>query len=77
VSKTLLSASAPKIEVDQRSREARLRLAQVEGLLVPWVPPTRSWLREGLYWLCPNTRPRGTQEPIHADSRELRASDRE
>jgi len=52
VSKTLRTASAPKVEVDHRSREARRRLAQVEGLLVPWVPPTRSWVRQGLYWLA-------------------------
>ena len=41
----LLDLSAPRAELDQRSREARLRLEQVERLLVvrPW--PRQSLLR--------------------------------
>ena len=35
MSKTDRSPSVPKVEVDQRSREARLRLEQVERLLIP------------------------------------------
>jgi hypothetical protein len=46
--KTLWSPSAPKVEVDQRSRETRLR---VERLLVPRVRPTRSWLRQVVFRL--------------------------
>jgi len=38
MSKTDRSPSVPKVEVDQRSREARLRLEQVERLLIPVRP---------------------------------------
>jgi hypothetical protein len=31
----LLSKSVPRVELDQRSREARLRIARIERLLVP------------------------------------------
>ena len=67
MSKTLRGPSAPKVEVDQRSREARLRLEQVEGLLVPWVPPTRSWLRRGLHRLSSMRGPRATEELARAE----------
>jgi hypothetical protein len=69
MTRTLRSPSAPKIEVDQRSREARLRLEQVEGLLVPWVPPTLSWVRQGLYRLCPGIRQRATEDLVRVDSK--------
>jgi len=49
--KTLWSPSAPKVEVDQRSRETRLRVERVERLLVPLVRPPRFWLRQGVFRL--------------------------
>jgi hypothetical protein len=48
VSRTILSASAARIEVDQRAREARLRLEHAEGLLILSVPMRRSWLRRAI-----------------------------
>ena len=41
----LLEQSAPRAELDQRSREARLRLEQVERLLVVHYLPRQSLLR--------------------------------
>ena len=41
--------SATRVEIDQRSREARLRLEQVERLLKLRVLPARSWIRRVLY----------------------------
>src|ERR1700747_2826519 len=41
----LLEQSAPRAELDQRSREARLRLEQVERLWVARPLPSRSLLR--------------------------------
>ena len=68
MSKTLRGLSEPRVDIDQRSRAARLRLEQAQALLLPWVRPTRSWLREGLYWLCPWIGSRPTQESVRADS---------
>ena len=45
--------NAARVEIDQRSREARLCLEQLERLLVLRVLPTRSWLRRVLYWFGP------------------------
>ena len=42
--------SATRVEIDQRSREARLRLEHVERLLKLRVLPARSWVRRILYW---------------------------
>jgi hypothetical protein len=69
MSRPLPSPNASKIEVDQRSREARLRLEQVEGLLVPWVPSTRCWVGQSLYRLCPSIRQRAAEDPIRAGSK--------
>jgi hypothetical protein len=55
--KTLWSPSAPKVEVDQRSRETRLRVERVERLLVPRARPTRSWLRQVVFRLQRRRRP--------------------
>ena len=44
----LLEASAPRVELDQRSREARLRLEHVERLLVVRPLPRQSLLRRVL-----------------------------
>jgi len=41
--------SATRVEIDQRSREARLRLEQAERLLKLRVLPTRSWIRRILH----------------------------
>src|SRR5256885_6888494 len=38
----LLSKSVPRIALDQRSREARLRIERIERLLVPRAAVTRS-----------------------------------
>jgi hypothetical protein len=39
------SKSVPRVELDQRAREARLRLERIERLLVPSAAVTASWLR--------------------------------
>jgi hypothetical protein len=44
-----LSNSVPRVELDQRARDARRRLAQVERLLVPRAAATASWLRRVLF----------------------------
>jgi hypothetical protein len=36
--------SVPRVELDQRSRDARLRLEQLERLLAPRAAVARSWL---------------------------------
>ena len=41
----LWSKSVPRVELDQRTREARLRLEEIERLLVPRVRVTNRWLR--------------------------------
>jgi hypothetical protein len=41
----LLSKSIPRVDIDQRSREARLRIERVERLLVPRAAVTHSRLR--------------------------------
>jgi hypothetical protein len=41
----LLSKSVPRVEIDQRSREARLRIERIERLLVPRAAVTHSRLR--------------------------------
>jgi hypothetical protein len=61
--KSLQSPNVPKIEIDQRSRDARLRLEQIEGLLVSWAPPTPSWLSRGLHRLCSGMGPQVTECP--------------
>ena len=43
--------NAARVEIDHRSREARLRLEQLERLLMQRVLPTRSWPRWVLYRL--------------------------
>jgi hypothetical protein len=66
--KTLQSPNVPKFEIDQRSRDARLRLEQIEGLLVPWVAPTRSWLSRGLHRLCSGIGPLVTRVSFRAEA---------
>ena len=44
----LWNKSVPRAEIDQRVRDARLRLEQVERLLVPRAAVTASWLRRVL-----------------------------
>src|SRR5215831_11893014 len=59
----LLDQSATRVEVDQRSRDARLRLEQVERLLVVGPTPGQSVLRRMLQRLgsriCVSERARG------------------
>ena len=45
----LLEQSAPRAELDQRSRETRLRLEQIERLLVVRPLPRQSLLRRVVY----------------------------
>jgi hypothetical protein len=44
----LLSKSVPRVELDQRSREARLRIERIERLLTPPIarrpPPSANFL---------------------------------
>ena len=49
----LWPTSATRVEIDQRSREARLRLEHLERLLTLRVLPGRSWLRQVPYWSGP------------------------
>ena len=41
----LLSKSVPRVDIDQRSREARLRIERIERLLVPRAAVTHSRVR--------------------------------
>jgi hypothetical protein len=45
----LCNKSASRVEIDQRARDARLRLKQIERLLVPRAAVTASRLRRVLY----------------------------
>jgi hypothetical protein len=40
----LWNKSVPRVELDQRARDARLRLEQLERLLAPRAAAARSWL---------------------------------
>jgi len=44
----LWNRSVPRVELDQRARDARLRLERIERLLVPRAAVTASWLRRVL-----------------------------
>ena len=44
----LWNKSVPRVELDQRARDARLRLERIERLLVPRAAVTASWLRRVL-----------------------------
>ena len=44
----LRNKSVPRAEIDQRARDARLRLEQIERLLALRAPVTASWLRRVL-----------------------------
>jgi hypothetical protein len=41
----LWNKSAQRVELDQSSRDARLRLERIRRALVPRAAPTQSWLR--------------------------------
>ncbi len=47
----VLQSNAPRVELDQRSREARLRLEHVERLLIVHPLPKQSFLRRVLHRL--------------------------
>ena len=48
---SLWSESVPRVELDQRSRTARLRIERIDRLLIPPVPVMQSRLRR-LLCLC-------------------------
>lgn len=57
------SKSMPRVELDQRSRAARLRLERIDRLLIPPAPVTQSRLRRllclfsaGIYRVGPQDR---------------------
>jgi hypothetical protein len=56
ISRTARCPSVPKVEVDQRSREARLRLEQVERLLTRGPRRLENRFAQGLF--CSSIRPR-------------------
>jgi hypothetical protein len=56
----LWDRSVPRVELDQRAREARLRLERLERLLVPRVAVNGLWLRRALS-LCLRSDGRGGQ----------------
>ena len=43
--KNLWNANVPRVEFDQRVRDARLRLERIERLLVPHAEMANSWRR--------------------------------
>lgn len=45
----LWNKSMPRVELDQRARDARLRLERIERLLVPRAAVTEPWLRRVLW----------------------------
>ena len=45
----LWNRSVPRVELDHRAREARLRLERLERLLAPRTAATGAWLRRALY----------------------------
>src|SRR5580692_10749819 len=45
----LSNANLSRVELDQRVRDARLRLERIERLLVPRAAVTNSWLRRVFY----------------------------
>jgi len=55
MSRTARCPSVPKVQVDQRSREARLRLEQVERLLTRGPRRLENWFTQGLF--CSSIRP--------------------
>jgi len=55
---SLYCAASSQAEIDQRSREARLRLEQMEALLVPGIRRTRGWISLPLQRLTVRIRPR-------------------
>ena len=59
----LWSQSVPRVELDQRSREARLRLQRIERLLIPRAAVRQSRLRRVLYLFSVGMYRRALQEP--------------
>jgi hypothetical protein len=47
--KNLWNASVPRVELDHRVRDARLRLERIERLLVPRAAVPNFWLRRAFY----------------------------
>ena len=42
--------SAARVEIDHRSRDARLRLEHLERVLMKRALPAQSWVKRVLYW---------------------------
>jgi len=63
----LWDKSVPRVELDQRARDARLRLEQLERLLAPHAAAARSWLRRvvGLFSFGYGSRGDRTQGPLN------------
>jgi hypothetical protein len=55
----LRNTCVPRVELDHRAREARLRLEQAERLLVPYLAAKRSWLNRTLFPRSFGSRSRG------------------
>lgn len=53
--------SVPRVELDHRAREARLRLERLERLLVQRAAATGSWLRRALCLFSVRTYTKGEQ----------------
>jgi len=61
MSKFFRGSAAPRAEIDERPRTARLRLEQIAEILLPRIRPTRPLLRQH------PTNVRGTRErPVRA-----------
>lgn len=62
----LWNNSAPRVELDQRARDARLRLEQIERRLAPRAAVTASWLRRVLGFFSFGEGPQGrrTRGPL-------------
>jgi len=62
----LWNKSVPRVELDQRARDARLRLEQLERLLAPRAAAARSWLRRVVCLFSVSYGSRGdrTQGPL-------------
>jgi hypothetical protein len=57
----LWNRSLPRVELDHRAREARLRLERLERLLVPRAAATGAWLRRALCLFGARSNSEGTR----------------
>jgi hypothetical protein len=59
----LWNRSVPRVELDQRAREARLRFERLERLLVPRKAAAGSWLQRALCLFSVRSVSQGRQAP--------------